>query len=56
MTEFFTAFIGWWRSLFDLLDSITFELYGFNVSFLSVLFVFLLFAIVISVFWKGAKA
>lgn len=56
MTEALKFFVDVFRRVVDLLNDTTFELYSYDVSLGSVLMAFLVIGIVISVFWKGAKA
>lgn len=56
MTEFAKAFVIMWQNLLGLLNSISFEFYGYEVTYLSVLLAFFVLSMIISVFWKGAKA
>lgn len=55
MTDFFEMFAGWWRSLWGLLDSVTFEVNGMTVSYGGMIFALLATGMVISIFWRGAK-
>lgn len=41
--------------LFSLLDAITFKLFTFDVSFLGVIFAFLVLGLVANIWWKGGK-
>jgi hypothetical protein len=42
--------------LLALLDSCTFDLYGYNVSLLGIIVAFGIIALCCSVFWKGARS
>lgn len=55
MTEFFDFFVSMFQQLFSLLGSVRFVLYGYEVTWLSVVFVFLVIGFVVGVFWKGAR-
>ena len=55
MTQFFNFFITMWQSLFNLLSNCTFELYGYQINFLAVVFVLFVIGFVITAFWKGSK-
>lgn len=52
ITTIFQIFYVFMRSL----DGLSFELYGFEVKFYDVVFVFLVIGMVISMFWKGARS
>lgn len=56
MTETFNLLKNFWLGIFDLLSNVTFELFGFNVDLLSVLFALFVFSMVIVLFYKGARA
>lgn len=56
MTEFAQSFVIMWENLFGLLNSISFDFYGYEVTYLSVILAFFALSMIISVFWKGAKA
>lgn len=56
MTAFFEILVDFYNLIIDLLNSVKFELGGYEVSYAGVLFVFLVIAFVVSVFWRGAKA
>lgn len=56
MIEFFVMISNWFWSLWGLLDSITFQFNDLTVSYGSILFAVLATAMVISIFWRGAKA
>lgn len=56
MQEFFTQFLNWFKELTDLLSSVQFRLYGYNVNLLSIFIAFIVIGFIVSFFWKGAKA
>lgn len=56
LTNFFTTFFGFIFRLVDLLRSATFSAFGYSVSYFDVVIVFLFIFMVVSFFWKGAKA
>ena len=60
MLQFIEMFFALWAGFLTKLDAVIIDLsfagYYFDVSLLSVLTAFLVFAILIGVFWKGAKA
>lgn len=55
MYQFILWFAGAFNQLLSLLDSISFNIAGYDVSYLSLIVAFLLISMVISIFWKGAK-
>lgn len=55
MTLFFEAFLGFMRDIILTFDQLKFELFGYKVSYFSILFVFLIIGFVINVFWRGAR-
>ena len=55
MSQFFDFFITMWRSFFNLLSNLTFELYGYQVNFLAIVFVLFIVGFMITAFWKGSK-
>ena len=55
MTDFFLMIFNFMRKFLELLDSHYVELFGYDVSLLSLIFVFIVFGFVINVFWRGAK-
>lgn len=55
MTQFFNFFITMWRSFFNLLSNLTFELYGFQINFLAIVFALFIVGFMITAFWKGSK-
>lgn len=57
----FGAFFGWliqfWGSLFNFLDTaVIFTGFGVTVSYLDLIGAFTVIFMVVSLFWKGAKA
>ncbi len=57
VTNFFQRVIGFIGSLFQLLDSkAVFTAFGQTVSVLNILGALVVLSMVISIFWKGAKA
>ena len=57
VTNFFRSVIGFIGDLFTLLDSkAVFTAFGQSVSVLNILGAFVVLSMVISIFWKGAKA
>lgn len=57
VTNFFRSVIGFIGSLFQLLDSkAVFTAFGQTVSVLNILGALVVLSMVISIFWKGAKA
>lgn len=55
MSQFISFFITMWKSLINTLDSVRFDVFGVNASLFQILIGFILLAIVIAVFWKGAR-
>lgn len=55
MTQFFDFFITMCRSFFNLLSNLTFELYGYQINFLAIVFVLFIVGFMITAFWKGSK-
>lgn len=55
MTDFFKLLIDFISSLFSLLFSVTFEFFGYQVSYASIIFVLIVFGFFACVFWKGAR-
>lgn len=56
MAQFFQMIANFWISLFDLMEHYKFSIGNFQVSYFSLVFAGLSICIVISVFWRGAKA
>lgn len=52
----FEFFVNAFHRIIRLLDSIVFSVGGFDVSFWSIIFSFLVLSIITFAFWKGAKA
>lgn len=42
-------------AFFNLLSNLTFELYGYQVNFLAIVFVLFIVGFMITAFWKGSK-
>ena len=55
MQEFFVSFASWFSSLFDLLGAHTFRIFGFNVTYLSLIVALIITSFAITVFWRGAR-
>ena len=55
MLEIFNMFANIWYSLVSMLDNLTINISGTNISFMSVLLGFLALNIIISFFWKGGS-
>lgn len=55
MTAFFDFFVDMWTTLINLLSSVVFEFYGYQVNLMAIIFVVFVIGFVISMFWKGAK-
>lgn len=56
MTDFFKLFVGYISSLFDKLNEYTISFFEIDVPLASLIFTFVIFAIILAVFWKGARA
>lgn len=56
MYQFVTKIKDLYVEIFNILDTVVFDVEGMNVSFLDLIFGFLVISFVITVFWKGAKA
>lgn len=55
MLDIFTMFADIWYSFCNMLDSLSINVAGTNISFLSILIGFLALNIIISFFWKGGS-
>lgn len=55
MFEFFVLIKNFWLSVFALFDKYPLNIAGYKVSYLSLIFAFLVIGFAISYFWKGAK-
>ena len=55
MEGFFALIISFFKTIFNLLDSVRFTFGGVSVSFLGITFAFIFFFMVINLYWKGAK-
>ena len=56
MTQVFEMFVGWFQQMFDVLEGISFEMYGHQVNYLYIVMALLVISITANVFWKGARA
>ncbi len=60
MQTFFVMIASLWQRVFDLLDKcvFTFNIYNqtIKISLTMILLSFLVFSVIISVFWRGARA
>lgn len=56
MADFISLFFRFWQSIFDLLSYYRFDIGGFSVTLTELFICFLIISMVISVFWKGARA
>jgi hypothetical protein len=56
MTDFFKLFIAFCGSIIVKLDALRFDFFGYSVSYVGLLVVFLVVGFVVNVFWKGAKS
>lgn len=55
MTQAINLIFDFINDIISLLDTTTFDLYGFNVSIWSLILVFIVIFIFANVWWKGAK-
>lgn len=55
MTDAISSLFGFINKLVDLLYSVTFELYGYEVSYFSIIFAFIVISMVVGIWWKGAR-
>ena len=55
MSRFFDLFVDFVSSILLLLHGVRFDMFGFEVDFLSIILSFFIIGFVISLFWKGAK-
>lgn len=56
MYKFIELVRNFYGAVFNVLDTYLFEFDGMSVSIMDILLGFIIVAIVISVFWKGARA
>ena len=56
MADFFQFFAGMFENLLVVLDSIKLSMFGYEVTYLSIIVVGLMISMVAGVFWKGARA
>lgn len=56
MTAFFKLIVGFICEIVILLDELTFDFFGYDVSYFGLLVVFIIIGFVINVFWKGARS
>lgn len=55
MEQFFYQFVSWFESLFTLLNSYKFQMFGYSVSYLAIMIAMIIISFAITVFWKGAR-
>lgn len=55
MTEFFNLFIGYFKSLINVLKALSFDFMGYSVSLWGIIFAGIIISFVCAVFWRGAK-
>lgn len=55
ITDSLQLFFTFISDLISTLDTVVFDMYGFRVSFWSIILAFILVGIVANVWWKGAK-
>ena len=55
MTAFIDIIVNFYHNVMLLFDAVIFELSGYNVSFGDVLLVCIVFYMIISLYWRGAK-
>lgn len=56
MGQFFIMVADFWKSIIKLFDDRPLVIGDYQVSFFSIIFVFLVIGFVVSLFWKGAKS
>lgn len=57
LTDVFTFMVSIPQRLFELLRSqVVFTAFGFEVDLASIIIVFLILGMIVSIFWKGAKS
>lgn len=55
MFEFIVLIRDFWKSIISVFDSHPLVIAGYKLSYLSLIFAFLVIGFTISYFWKGAK-
>lgn len=55
MTSVFQFLFSQLQSFYNVLSTVTFELYGITVSLTQIILGFICMSIIISFFWKGAR-
>lgn len=55
MGEFITLFINYIKSLISLLENTVFTIGQYQVSYMALIFAFLVTCFIINVFWRGAR-
>lgn len=55
MTSVFNFFFTQLQGFYDTLGTVTFDVYGINVSLTQILIGFICMGMIISFFWKGAR-
>lgn len=55
MTESVKLLFGFIGDIIGVLNDVTFKFYGVTVSFWSIIFVFIVIGMMVSVWWRGAK-
>lgn len=55
MTNYIQFIFSMFADLVDVLDGLKFQLYGVTVSYWSLIFAFIVVAMVCSVWWRGAR-
>lgn len=56
MLQFFSMVRDFWVSIISLFDRYPITIGNYQVSYFSLVFAFLVIFLVVSVFWKGARA
>lgn len=56
MIDFFHLVTAFWSAVLGKLSEVKFTMYGIDVNLLAVLVAFFIVGLVITVFWKGARA
>lgn len=56
MFQFFVMIRNCWQDIIDLFAARPLSIAGYNVSFFSLVFAFLVIGFAVSYFWKGAKS
>ena len=55
-TSFFQVFFGFVFGILELIRSYTFNAFGFSFSYFDIVFACLITGMIITAFWKGARA